>query len=151
MNVDSICSRNPVTVAATTEVADAARLMRKEHVGFLVVAEPTASNGDLKVSGVLTDRDIVTSVLAKDGDVHNLRVGDIMTRKPLVACVTTSLNVTLRHMREMGIRRVPVIGAREELVGVLSLDDALDAISCELSDLVEAIRGGQRNERATRP
>ena len=40
MEVGDICNRNMVTIAARESVADAAQLMRKAHVGFLVVTEP---------------------------------------------------------------------------------------------------------------
>jgi CBS domain-containing protein len=105
----------------------------------------------LKVVGVLTDRDIVTTVVAKDADAHTLKVGDVMTRNPLVAGDSYALESMLRHMREAGVRRVPVVGLRSELVGVLSLDDVLEALASQLTNIAAAIRNEQQLERSVRP
>jgi CBS domain-containing protein len=56
--------------------------MREKHVGYLIVAESTVHNR--RVMGVLTDRDIVVAVLAQEVDAHALKVGDVMTRNPLL-------------------------------------------------------------------
>jgi hypothetical protein len=48
-----------------------------------------------EVIGMLTDRDIVTAVLAKDADVRQFRVGDVMTRSPRVAPVTPAASSRL--------------------------------------------------------
>jgi CBS domain-containing protein len=57
----------------------------------------------------------------------------------------------LRTMREVGVRRVPVVGARNELLGVLSIDDVLDSLAEQLGSVSAAIRSEQRLERTARP
>ncbi len=151
MEVGDICNRNMVTIAARESVVDAALLMRKAHVGLLVVTEPMAGGNDAKVLGVLTDRDIVTAVIAKAADPNVLTVGDIMTPNPVMASDMHSLRHGLRLMREAGVRRMPVLGNRDQLVGVLSLDDVLEALATELDDVSHTIRSGQNIERHTRP
>jgi CBS domain-containing protein len=74
-----------------------------------------------------------------------------MTCNPLLASVSAGLEATVCQMREVGVRRVPVVGARNELVGVLSLDDVLDAMAIVLGDIAGAIRSEQRGERTSRP
>jgi CBS domain-containing protein len=151
MNVGTLCHREVVSVDAAEGLTQAARLMRQHHVGFLVVVESNTRDTDLKVVGVLTDRDIVTAVVAKEADVRGFKVGDVMTRNPLLADVSSALESTLRTMREVGVRRVPVVGARNELVGVLSMDDVLDSLAEQLDSVTGAIRSEQRQERTARP
>lgn len=151
MNVGTLCRREVVTVDAAEGLAQAAQLMRQRHVGFLVVVESNPANTDLRVVGVLTDRDIVTAVVAKEADARTLKVGDVMTRNPLLASESGSLDATLRHMREVGVRRVPVMGVRDQLTGILSLDDVLDSMAGLLGDVAGAIRNEQRSERTARP
>jgi signal-transduction protein with cAMP-binding, CBS, and nucleotidyltransferase domain len=86
MNVGQMCQREAVTVQASDDVVTAARLMREKHVGFLVVVEPAAQEGDVVPIGVITDRDIVISTIALGVDPKTLSVGDVMTCKPTVAC-----------------------------------------------------------------
>ena len=151
MEVGDICTRNMITIAAPASLIEAAQAMRKDHVGMLVVTEPISDGHDSKVVGVLTDRDIVTAVVAKEADPNALTVGDVMTRNPLLVNEAHSLAHALRMMRENGVRRIPVLGTRDELVGVLSLDDVLDALATELGDVSQAIRSGQTLERHSRP
>lgn len=151
MNVGTICRREVVTVDPAEDLVEAAHLMRERHVGSLVVVSAAESLPDLKVVGMLTDRDIVTAVLAKDADARQLRVGDVMTRSPLLATESGALEATLKHMREMGVRRVPVVGTRDQLVGVLSLDDILESLADQLMDVARAVRMEQKVERTARP
>lgn len=151
MNVGMICRREVVTVDPAEDLPKAAHLMRERHVGSLVVVSAGESSPDLKVIGMLTDRDIVTAVLAKDADVRQLRVGDVMTRSPLLASEFGAIEAALKHMREVGVRRVPVVGTRDQLVGILSLDDVLQSLADQLSDVARAVRMEQKVERTARP
>ncbi len=151
MNVGSICRREVVTIAAEESLAAAARLMRERHVGFLVVTQASPLGVDLKVTGVLTDRDIVTSVVAKEADARALKVGDVMTRNPLLIDATCPMQAALRHMRDIGVRRVPIVDVAGKLLGVLSLDDVLESLANQFNDVAGAIRIGQQLERTARP
>lgn len=150
MNVGDLCKRHVVTIPGGAGLTAAAQLMRAEHVGFLVVVEPATEDEGLNVIGVLTDRDIVIAVVARAADPRTLTVGDVMTRDPLLAKEAGSVEVTLRFMREVGVRRVPVLNNKGRLVGVMALDDALNAIAAQLSDIAASIRNEQRVERSVR-
>lgn len=150
MNVGDLSQRNVVTILAGAGLTAAAQLMRAEHVGFLVVVEPALHDDGLNVVGVLTDRDIVVAVVAREADPHALTVADVMTRDPLLAKQAASVEATLRFMHEVGVRRVPVLNATGQLVGVMALDDALGAIAQQLNDIAGAIRNEQQVERCVR-
>jgi CBS domain-containing protein len=151
MDVSEICRRNPVTIRAHAELLAAARLMREHHIGYLVVVEGEAAGTPCRPSGVLTDRDIVVSVLARGADPRALRVGDVMTRQPLVVREDQSLSSALSEMRRIGVRRVPVTDGGGWLAGVLSLDDVLDALAHQLLGVVGSIHRGLRTEGVQRP
>jgi CBS domain-containing protein len=151
MNVGEICQRNVVTVRDFDELTSAARLMREKHVGYIVVIEPAFEEGTFKPMGVLTDRDIVVSVVAREADPRALRVSDVMTREPLVTQESASIATALQEMKRVGVRRVPVVGDHGQLVGVLSLDDALEALVAELQDVSGSIRSEQLVEHSLRP
>jgi CBS domain-containing protein len=57
----------------------------------------------------------------------------------------------LRTMRRLGLRRLPVTSAAGTLVGLVTLDDALEILSEQLQTLVRAITAEQRREREQRP
>jgi len=150
MLVGNICKTEVVTVTADQTVAAAARLMREKHVGLLVVVDSGEVKPDLKPVGVLTDRDIVTAVVAKDADARALKVGDVMTRHPVLAGESHSLEGTLRFMRDAGVRRAPVVGTRGQLTGILSLDDVIAGFATQLTDVAGAFLNEQTHERTTR-
>jgi CBS domain-containing protein len=149
MNIGRLCQRKVVTVAETEELTAAAQLMRARHVGFLIVVAP-ASAGKQKVVGVLTDRDIVVAVIAREVAAQELKVGDVMTRDPLLAEESQPVESVLCLMREVGVRRVPVVDREGHLVGVLSLDDVLEAMAEQLVNIAASIRSEHRVERALR-
>ena len=144
MNAGSICKRGVVTVAPTDDLIAAAHVMREKHVGYLIVSKSG------RVVGVLTDRDIVVAVLAQEVDAHALKVGDVMTRYPLLIEEGQSIEAVLSHMREAGVRRVPVVDRSGALTGVLSIDDVLERIADQLINIAGSIRNEQRMERTVR-
>ena len=151
MNVGLLCRRNVVTVRKTDELTAAAKLMREHHIGYLVVIEPDFTGATARPIGVLTDRDIVVGVVARDADPRTFTVADIMTPNPVVLELGDSISAALVEMRRVGVRRMPVIGNAGELVGLLALDDVLDVLAGELQNAASAIRKERRIESDLRP
>lgn len=145
MKVGDYCKRGAVTVGAAADVVTVCKVMREEHVGFLVVVDE--SNPLRAPLGVITDRDIVMQVCAKEVDPRAVTAADVMTRQPLTAREDDDFNELLQGMRIAGIRRVPVVSASGALVGVIALDDALDVITGLVCDLCGAVRNEVRQER----
>jgi CBS domain-containing protein len=151
MNVGTLCRRKTVTAKPFDDLATVSQLMRSEHVGCVIVVEPAVRESAFKPVGVVTDRDIVVSVVAKGVDPKALQVSDVMTREPVVAFEEESVGAALRKMRKIGVRRLPVVGNQEELVGVIALDDIIDQLVGELEDAAGSIRSEQLIEHALRP
>ena len=147
--IGEMCMRDVVVIAKDAAVAEAARLMRRHHVGALVV---TVTREALTVPvGILTDRDIVVEVLAQDVDPRTVTVGDIMSAELLTAVVTDSLWDTLQRMRQYGARRVPVVDAGGGLQGIVTLDDVLELLAEELAVLARLVASERHHEEAQRP
>ena len=144
MNVGEYCKRAVIAIASSSDAADAAKLMRQQHVGFLIVHR----EGDelRKPVGVLTDRDLVLGVMARDVDPHAVTVDDVMSRKPLTANEADELSEVLQAMRLAGFRRVPVVDARGALSGIMAIDDAIDVVTGLMCDIAGSIKSGQRQE-----
>ena len=151
MNVGEIGRRNVVTVRPHDDLMSAARLMRERHVGYLVVVEPAVAEKSWRPVGVLTDRDLVVSVMAREADARTLRVEDVMSRKPVVVMLNDSVAHAVQEMRRIGVRRMPITGDMGELVGVISLDDVVEALAAQLRDVAGSIRTEQVIEKSMRP
>ena len=150
MKVGSICRREVVTVTPNIDLVAAAQVMRERHVGLLVVVEPEPDTTYGRPIGVLTDRDIVVSVVARGADPKVLTVADLMKRYPAMVDEADPLEQALHTMRRMGVRRLPVVGSAGMLTGVVALDDMLMVLCGEGSEVVNTVRNEQRNETRLR-
>jgi CBS domain-containing protein len=148
LTAGDICTRQVVVAYKSMALNEAARLMRERHVGCLVVVED-GGDGPVVV-GMLTDRDIVTAVVAKDMDAAALRVDDVMTRDILSAREEDSVLDLLASMRRKAVRRIPVAGAKGQLIGLVAADDLLGLIADELRTLVQALTAQPRAEQRSR-
>ena len=143
LSTGEICTRSVTIALRKTPLDGAARLMRENHVGCLVVVDEV--DGKRIVVGVMTDRDIVTAVVAQDLAPSALRVEEVMTTDLLTARPEDSLIDLIRAMQRKGVRRVPVVDRQDELVGIVTLDDVLEILTEQLGLLVGVIsRSGQR-------
>ena len=137
MNAGELCNREVVVVYRNTPLIEAARLMREHHVGSLVVVADRLS--ERVPIGILTDRDIVVAVVAKELDPRTLTVGEVMTGELLMIREQDGITDVLRLMREKGVRRVPVLTHSGALAGILTLDDLLELAAEELGDFARTI------------
>jgi CBS domain-containing protein len=146
LTAGDICKRKVTVGYKQTSLVAAAQLMREDHVGSLVVVDD--ENGSRQVRGLVTDRDIVMSVVATGLDPEPLRLEDIMSEPVVTANEADSLLDLMRSMRENGVRRVPVVGFQDELMGIVTMDDVLKILAQEMNTLVGSIDVGIKQERA---
>jgi predicted transcriptional regulator len=149
MNVNTVCNHNVSTVRPDTGVVEAARQMREEHVGDLIVVEHRA--GRRVPVGIITDRDITVAVVAKGVAPNDVTVADAMSTELLTVHPDNGLEFALREMRRAGVRRAPVVDAEDDLIGVLSIDDVLDHLAVQLEHIADIVRLEQQAEVSKRP
>jgi len=136
MSVGTLCNREVIVTGKDTSIVEAADLMRRFHVGDLVVL---ADGGGRRPIGMITDRDISVSIVAKRLDPDALTVADVMTGNLQTVTEDTDFWDALAAMRQHGIRRLPVVNEAGALEGILTLDDALTLISEAMNDLVALV------------
>jgi CBS domain-containing protein len=149
MRNGELCVRNVVIAPRDLAVIAAAKRMREEHVGALVVTDRV--NGREIPVGIVTDRDLVMEILAAEIDPAGLTVGEVMSNELLTIHEEEHVWTAIRIMREAGVRRIPVVDSDDGLVGILSLDDTLGLLSYELGELVKLVHRERKREEKTRP
>jgi len=149
MTIGSICKRNVVVAPKDESIVDAAKRMRLLHVGTVIIIEER-DRTQVPV-GILTDRDIVLSIVASDPEhLPFLSVGDAMSDDLLTAGEDTSLPDALKLMQERGVRRLPVVDHAGALVGIVTADDVIRLLAEELSQLVKLMNHEEQVERRYR-
>ncbi|HSB25677.1 MAG TPA: CBS domain-containing protein [Burkholderiaceae bacterium] len=149
MTAAELCARTVVVTESNAPLAEAARMMREQHVGCVVVVRETADGR--QVVGLLTDRDIVTTVVARDVSASKLRVEDVMTRDVVCVGENDSLHEVLATMQRRRVRRLPVVGLQQRLVGLIAADDVLRALTDELLALAHVLGEQVKVEKLLRP
>ena len=144
MPIGDVCMRDVVIAGRNTTVQDAAKLMAQHHVGNLVVVEETG--GRTVPVGIITDRDIVRNVMAEDLDPAVFTLGDLVARELVTAPEDQGVFECIQDMRIHGIRRMPVVDRHGGLVGIISLDDLIQLLAEEMSELAKLISREQAHE-----
>ena len=141
MSVGKVCVRTVATARPEESVTAAAKRMRQYNVGSLVVVE-----GKQPV-GIITDRDLVVRVLAVEGEPGTCAVRTVMSSNLVCVPEQAPLEDAMNLMRGYQIRRLVVVNATGELVGIFALDDMLELLGEEqiaIAGLLRAIPGVQK-------
>jgi CBS domain-containing protein len=133
MPIGDYCQRDVRTIAVDATLRSAAQQMADQGVGCLVAVAGRS------VRGILTDRDLALRVIREGLDPDQSHVSDALTHDPLTVHAHSPLRVVTSLMRRRSVRRLPVVDDREELVGVIALDDLLPVIARELVGISEVV------------
>ncbi len=144
MPVGEICVREVIVCNRSTTINEAAQLMRQYHVGDLLVVDER--DGQRIPVGIITDRDIVLSVVAVKLDPAVIRVGDIISGKIVTVREDQGLFDTIQLMRAHGIRRMPVVDQQGTLAGIVAVDDLVQLLAEEMSELAKLVSKEQAQE-----
>ena len=117
VTVASLMTPEPVVVDAATEILVCARLMRNREIGSVGVVT------DGRLSGVLTDRDIVTRALARDRDPRPIPVSELATPEVITVPGDATVEDAEERMTKHAVRRLFVVDDEGRAVGFISADD----------------------------
>jgi CBS domain-containing protein len=145
MTAGELCNRTVYIIRANESVSEAARLMKKYHVGCLVVVE---ERGQERIPiALVTDRDLVVKGIAGGtGELETMQVGQVMSEGLTKARDNERMYDVRKKMRARGVRRIPVVDAENRLQGIISFDDMVEWMAQELSDLAQLVSREQRRE-----
>lgn len=116
----SITKKHVVTVPPQASVHEAACVMTRANCGSILVMEPPD-----RLLGILTERDLMTRVVAKAVDPEKTAVRAVMTPSPICVPPETAVSDALVIMIERGFRHLPIVGPGNKILGVFSIRDAL--------------------------
>ena len=127
MPISECCNIGVVCCEESATIPQIAQLMRKHHVGDVVVVRH--EGGGRVPIGIITDRDIVVETIAEQVDMDLLTAGDIMSTPLITVNENESFAESLRLMRHHKIRRLPIIDEKGVLYGIVSAGDLARALA----------------------
>ena len=116
MNVKEVMTKDLITLEPDASILDAAQLMKKFNVGTILITQND------KLTGILTDRDIVLRLIAENIDCQNAKLKDFMSQSPVSVSSNEDIQFVADMMAEHQIKRLPII-ENNKLVGIVTLGD----------------------------
>jgi CBS domain-containing protein len=135
MKASELMTRNPKTCEPSHDLACAIRIMKDEDTGIVPVTE---GNGEARVVGVVTDRDIALYLGGRDVRPSEVTVGDVMSSEVVSVAPDADVHEVSRRMQQSQVRRVLVVEERR-LVGIISTADLARASARKEGQLGEEV------------
>lgn len=138
MPIEDLAREDVVSASPETSVPELARQMRDEGVGSVVVTN------DASPTGIVTDRDLTTRVLAEEAPTDQT-AQEVMSTDLCAVGPDAGFYEAAQVMNENGVRRLPVCDGNDELVGIITADDLTELLADENQQLASIIQA-QRPE-----
>jgi len=119
------------------------KLMRKHHVGALVVVEAGGGNRPI---GIVTDRDLVLELMSEGLDPEIFTAGDIMSVDLVLGHPEMDAMEAVQLMKSHRLRRLVIADKNGSLAGIVTMEDLLLLLTRELSDLTTGVAGARDRE-----
>ncbi len=148
MFVGQYCDKKISTLTQDSSILDAAQVMRKNHVGEVIIVEKKM--GKVIPVGLITDRDLVVEILAMEIDIETINLGCIMCIELVTVNYDSSLNKALEIMQHHGIRRAPVVGNKGELIGIINIEAVIKVLSQDMAKILKLFNNERRIEKNLR-
>jgi CBS domain-containing protein len=133
-----VMTREPICCEAGDAVTRVAEIMKQQDIGSGPVVD---SQGSRRLVGIVTDRDLVTKIVAGRREVGSATVKDAMTSNPAACAEDDDVNKAVSLMAERQVRRMPVVDGKGRLTGIIAQADIATRVQREsqTAELVEAV------------
>ncbi|HYF97798.1 MAG TPA: CBS domain-containing protein [Coxiellaceae bacterium] len=147
MSIKSIMNTSVVFMPKNASVQEAARKMRDENVGTIVVV----NNGNAKEAcGILTDRDVAL-FLAKNTSIDGISINELMSYPLITLNADQGIKELCLTMAESQVRRVVIMDEQNFVQGIASMDDLFLLLAGEMSDIKQAVESQANKQQETLP
>lgn len=144
MRIEEVMTRTPACCTPDTELQEIAQMMVEYDCGQIPLVQSTS---DPKVLGVVTDRDIVSRLVAQGRNPLDLRADACMSQPVITVRIDDSVDECIRVMEVHRIRRVPVVDGEGVMRGIVSQADIAQHVShASTGELVKEVSRVRRLE-----
>ena len=140
--IQEVMTPDVQTISSQETVQRAAQLMDELNVGAIPVVD------DGKLIGMVTDRDITVRSVAVGQDPTSTRVNEVMSTDVRTCTVEQSVDDVLAQMADVQIRRVPVVDADGQIIGIVSLGDVVTKVPADVEQTLDEISTPSEPDRS---
>ena len=144
MKIRDVMSENPVCCTATDSAQSVARIMCERNIGSIPVVSDQQSK---ELLGMITDRDLCCSVIARGLDPKTTTIQKFVTGNPITCREGENIDKCERAMQEHQVRRIPVVDGQNHVIGIVSQADL--ALKGKPEDLPKTIAEISKPTRAS--
>jgi len=144
MPISDLCAKGEVCIERGASLQAAAKMMKKHHLGGLIVVE---AKGAKQPVGVLTDRDIVLGVVAENKP-STTKVEEVMSTNVVKVRRSEGIASVVDRMEQEGVRRMVIVDDVGAACGLVSADDIIQLVARELNGLGRLVGQQVENERS---
>lgn len=131
--IESISQSQVLTVQTQASAYEAACVMTKGRCGSVLIVDGGT------MLGILTERDLMTKIVARRRDPETTPVSDIMTHNPHFISPETTVSDAVLIMKRHNFRHLPIISSTSTILGVFSIRDAMARELVEAESMVDLI------------
>lgn len=140
--ITTLFPAEPICVAESATVHEAvAAMLARRQAGVLV------ADGEGRLVGIFTERDVLTRVVGRDLDTRHTAVGAVMTREPEALSPRDRVAHALNRMSVAGYRTIPLIDADKRPIGIVTVTDFIRWLVDLFPEAVLNLRPGDELKR----
>jgi CBS domain-containing protein len=140
--VSLLATREPILLPETTRIEEALEAMlAQDHVAVVVV------DGEGRLIGIATDRDLLKRARATDRDPGQSPLGAVMTRDPEALGPDDRICYAVNRMMAMSCRTVPLVDGERHPVGIVTVEDIAKWLAALFPEAILNLRPGDRLKR----
>ena len=121
-NIFSIGLKKAVLINEDASIGAVIKSMQTAHSSCVIIIKNN------KISGIFTERDIVTKIVAKNVDYKNEKICDYMTNNPEILQSDDSIAFALNKMTDGGFRHIPIVHTKSNEIYTISMQDIINSI-----------------------
>ncbi|MEK6530287.1 MAG: CBS domain-containing protein [candidate division NC10 bacterium] len=140
--VNLLAPSEPICLPATATVHEAITKMLANRRAAVVIVD-----GDGRLIGIFTERDVLTRVVGQSRDVQGTTLAEVMTRDPEALSPRDRICFAVNRMNNAGYRTVPLVDAERRPIGIVTVSDVVKWLAEIFPEAVLNLRPGDEIKR----
>jgi len=140
--VNLLAPSEPICLPATATVHEAITKMLANRRAAVVIVD-----GDGRLIGIFTERDVLTRVVGQSRDVQGTTLAEVMTRDPEALSPQDRICFAVNRMNNAGYRTVPLVDAERRPIGIVTVSDVVKWLAEIFPEAVLNLRPGDEIKR----